>query len=127
MREGADDYLVKPFSSRELLARVAAHLQMARMRRDSIEAIHASESQFRALVSASSDVVYRMNADWTEMRYLKGREFIVDTHGPNRSWLEKYIAPADQQRVIETIGEAVRTRGTFELEHQVLRIDGTPG
>ena len=32
MRAGADDYLVKPFSARELLARVGAHLQMARMR-----------------------------------------------------------------------------------------------
>ena len=34
MEAGADDYLVKPFSARELLARVAAHLQMARLRRE---------------------------------------------------------------------------------------------
>lgn len=91
MREGADDYLVKPFSGRELLARVAAHVQMARMRRESIDAIHASEVRFRALVNASSDVVYRMNADWTEMRHLQGREFIADTQEPNKSWLEKYM------------------------------------
>jgi PAS domain S-box-containing protein len=31
---GADDYLVKPFSARELLARVSAHLEMARLRRE---------------------------------------------------------------------------------------------
>jgi signal transduction histidine kinase len=30
---GSDDYLVKPFSARELLARVATHLELARMRR----------------------------------------------------------------------------------------------
>ncbi|NHZ39417.1 ATP-binding protein [Massilia aquatica] len=127
LQEGAGDYLVKPFSGRELLARVAAHLQMARMRRDSIEAIRASEAQFRALVSASSDVVYRMNADWTEMRHLQGREFIVDTHAPNRSWLDKYIHPDDQQRVMDAIGEAVDSKGNFELEHQVVRVDGTLG
>ena len=34
MRSGADDYLVKPFSARELLARVAGHLDMARLRRE---------------------------------------------------------------------------------------------
>ncbi|HWW07591.1 ATP-binding protein [Collimonas sp.] len=30
---GADDYLVKPFSGRELISRVATHMEMARMRR----------------------------------------------------------------------------------------------
>lgn len=33
MQAGADDYLVKPFSARELLARVGAHVGMARQRR----------------------------------------------------------------------------------------------
>jgi signal transduction histidine kinase len=127
MQQGVDDYMVKPFSGRELLARVAAHLEMARMRRESIQAIQASEAQFRALISASSDAVYRMNADWTEMRQLHGREFISDTHEPNRSWMEKYIHPGDHLRVTQAIEEAVRTQSVFELEHQVLRIDGTLG
>ena len=127
LQEGADDYIVKPFSAKELLARVAAHLQMARMRREAGEALRAREEQFRALVSASSDVVYRMNADWTELRHLQGREFIADTHEPNRSWLEKYIHPDDRRQVMETIQEAVRTKGPFELEHRILRLDGTLG
>ena len=127
LQEGADDYLVKPFSSRELLARVAAHLQIARIRRESIEAIQASEAQFRALVSASSDVVYRMNADWTELRPLQGRELVADMHEPSRSWLEKYVPPSDRRRVMDTIRAVVQTKSAFELEHQVFRIDGTLG
>src|SRR5262249_59919508 len=34
MQADADDDLVKPFGARELLARVSAHLQMARLRRE---------------------------------------------------------------------------------------------
>ena len=36
---GADDYLAKPFSARELLARVGANLAMARLRREAVETL----------------------------------------------------------------------------------------
>ena len=127
MEAGADAYLVKPFSARELLARIGALLQITRMRRETDESIRASEERFRALVSASSDVIYRMSADWTELRHLQGREFVADTHEPSRSWLLKYIAPDDQPLVVDAIDAAIRSKGVFELEHRVVRVDGTPG
>ena len=34
LQAGADDYLIKPFSARELLARVGAHVEMNRLRRE---------------------------------------------------------------------------------------------
>lgn len=34
---GADDYLIKPFAARELLARVKTHLELVRMRREAAE------------------------------------------------------------------------------------------
>jgi signal transduction histidine kinase/FixJ family two-component response regulator len=46
MKAGADDYLVKPFSARELLARVGAHLDMAESRK---EARRASEAERQRL------------------------------------------------------------------------------
>jgi CheY-like chemotaxis protein len=47
MDAGADDYLIKPFSARELLARVKAHLEIARVRRQSAGAIARRRSQER--------------------------------------------------------------------------------
>ena len=90
-------------------------------------ALRDSEGRLRPLVSASSDALYRMNADWTGMRQLSGGGFLSDTGRLNRAWLEEYIYPDDQARVLAAIQEAMRTRGVFELEHRVRRADGTLG
>ncbi|NPV62142.1 MAG: PAS domain S-box protein [Methanotrichaceae archaeon] len=91
------------------------------------EALRKSEERFRAFLTASSDVVYRMSPDWTEMRHLDGQEFIPDTCSPSNTWLDKYIHPDDQSYVLSVINEAIQTKRIFELEHRVLRVDGTLG
>ena len=96
-------------------------------RRQAEELLRRSEERFRALVNASSDVVYRMSPDWSEMRELDGRGFIADTGKPRKDWLNEYIHPDDQPLVLRTIREAVRTKSVFELEHRVRRTDGTLG
>jgi signal transduction histidine kinase len=117
---GADDYVVKPFAARELTARVGALLELTRARRD-------SDERFRAFVQATSDVVYRMSADWSEMRHLHGRNFLPDVATPVRNWLETYIPPDERERVAAAAERAIREKSVFELEHRVLRTDGTEG
>jgi signal transduction histidine kinase len=112
--------VVKPFGARELLARIGSLLELTRVRR-------RGEERFRAYVQATSDAVYRMSADWSEMRQLHGRNFIEDQADASAGWLEKFIPPEDQARVLEAIREAILTRSPFELEHRVIRADGTPG
>ncbi|AEH39234.1 PAS domain S-box protein [Halopiger xanaduensis] len=89
--------------------------------------LQTSKERFRALVTASSDVVYRMSPDWSEMQELEGKEFLADTDEPISDWLDKYIHPDEQPRVTEAIDEAIRTKSTFELEHRVERDDGSTG
>jgi PAS domain S-box-containing protein len=90
-------------------------------------AVRASEERFRALVTATSDVVYRMTPDWSELRSLDGRDFIPSTTEPTRVWLDKYVLAEDQARVCAVIEAAVRSKGLFEVEHRVRRMDGTEG
>jgi PAS domain S-box-containing protein len=86
-----------------------------------------SEQRFRALTTATSDVVYRMSSDWREMRYLDGRGFIADTETPSIAWIDEYLLPEDQPRILSVIRDAVESQSLFQLEHRVRRVDGSVG
>ncbi len=90
-------------------------------------AVLENEERFRALVTASSEVLYRMSPDWTEMRQLHGHGFLANTENPSRTWLQEYIHPDDQSQVATAIKEAIRRKSIFELEHRVIRADGSLG
>jgi len=101
-------------------------LEVTDMKRTELS-LRESEERFRGLTAATSEVLYRMSPDWSEMRALKGNGFIADTVGPDSNWLPKYIHPEDQPRVMEAIHRAIATRSTFELEHRVLCAHGVRG
>ena len=94
-------------------------------RRDAERALRESEWPYWALVAASSDAVYRMSADWGEMRNLIGRDFTADSSSPSLTWLEKFIHPDDQASVRQAIDRAIQAKSVFELEHRVIRADGS--
>ncbi|RQH00912.1 PAS domain-containing sensor histidine kinase [Natrarchaeobius oligotrophus] len=94
-------------------------------KREAYEQLRESEERFRALVTTTSDAVFSANADWSEMHGLEGADFLADTDEQGPPWIEKAVPPEDQPRVQKTIDEAVRTKSSFELEHRVVRNDGT--
>jgi PAS domain S-box-containing protein len=99
-------------------------------RKNAEEDARKSEQQFLALVkagSSNSNVIYRMNADWTEMRTLQGQNFLADTTEPSKTWLTKYIPDEDKEIVTKTINKAIETKRIFEFEHHVFQADGSVG
>jgi PAS domain S-box-containing protein len=71
MEAGADDYMVKPFTARELLARVGAHLAMGRLRRETAEHERALRADAEAahqrtstILESISDSFFALDRDW---------------------------------------------------------------
>ena len=117
------------WSSREisLVSEVAERTWSAVERARADARLRESEKRFRALVSASSDVVYRMSPDWLEMRQLDGRGFLSNVEGPTVRWLDEYIFADDQSAIMTEVNRAIAARDTYELEHRVRQADGTEG
>ncbi|WP_205411636.1 CheR family methyltransferase [Sphingomonas carotinifaciens] len=90
-------------------------------------ASRASEERYRAFVTASSDAVFRMNADWSAMRQMDGRGFLADTNSASHDWMDSYIPPDDQPWMRVAIDDAIQTKAMFELEHRIRRADDTMG
>ena len=91
------------------------------------KALDLAQRRFRALRAASTDAAYEISADWSEMRFLDGGGFIADVTIPTRGWLERYVPQDELPRVLERIGESVRAGIRFDLEHRVIREDGSVG
>jgi DNA-binding response OmpR family regulator len=72
LNAGADDYLVKPFASKELLARVKTHLELGAMRR----ALESRVQERTRLLVESETRLLQQIAELKHMR--KQQEIVVD-------------------------------------------------
>jgi PAS domain S-box-containing protein len=116
---GADDYLVKPFSARELLARVASHLNMARIRRDAAE----RETLLRAEADLERDRIRNLFAQTPAPLCL--------TSGPEHRFTfanREFVKVTGRRSAEEIIGKTVReafpeivSQGFADLLDQVYR------
>lgn len=96
-------------------------------RKQAEDVLRKSEQRFRALVLASSDLMCRMSPDWSEMRQVYDKNFVVETEEPNSNWLQYYVYRDDQPRLMAAVREAIRSKSLFAMEHRVRRADGSWG
>jgi len=64
---GADDYLVKPFSARELLARVSGRLEIARLQRDREMRLRISQAELEQRVQERTQELFSASQELREL------------------------------------------------------------
>jgi PAS domain S-box-containing protein len=77
LEAGADDYLIKPFSARELIALVESHLKMFHFRHEATEAIRRAErnaTRLASIVESSDDAIVSKNLEGIIMSWNQGAE-----------------------------------------------------
>lgn len=103
MAHGADDYLVKPFSARELLAKVGAHLELARVRREAASVLQRSRQQLDQVVGSIRDQFFALDSDW---RYTFANDRVLAVTGLTREQLLGHSVWELFPRVVGTDFEA---------------------
>ena len=92
LEAGADDYLIKPFSARELLARVEATLKLAQMRQEATR----REQELRIVSEAARSAAQLAEANLERVLASINDQFLV----LDREWRYTYV----NDRVVEATG-----------------------
>ncbi len=66
---GADDYLVKPFSARELITRIDTHIRLSRLRRAASEHVKVSEERLRIAIDEAGMGTWDLDLRTHELRW----------------------------------------------------------
>ncbi|MGB8731783.1 MAG: ATP-binding protein, partial [Candidatus Sulfotelmatobacter sp.] len=67
LEAGADDYLIKPFSARELLARVSGRLEIARLQRDRETQLRISQAELEQRVQERTQELFNASQELREL------------------------------------------------------------
>jgi len=123
---GADDYLVKPFSARELQVRAGALLRSATIRREAEAAVRTSEQRLRTFADTAPAMLWITEADGSCSYLSRGwYEFTgqSEEQGMGAGWTSA-VHPDDRTRSAEVFLEANRRQEPFSLDYRLRRADG---
>ncbi|MBI1402494.1 MAG: PAS domain-containing protein [Porphyrobacter sp.] len=87
-------------------------------------ALRHSENRLHSLIAATSDLIFRMNPECTEMQELGG-EGLQSSRSETRDWVEAFVPDSDRAEVREVLASGIRRRAPLQMEHRVVKPDGS--
>ncbi|AZF16972.1 response regulator [Pseudomonas sp. R3-18-08] len=122
---GADDYLIKPFSARELVSRVTSHLERARNRR--VATLRESEARLRLAIDAGQIGEWELDIVTDSTVRAERHDQIFGYHERVPHWgmqtFLEHVLPADRDAVEATFTRAVTQGSSWDFQCRIRRVD----
>jgi len=127
-RVGTKDDLIMPVSERLLLSLVRAHLQLAKVRDESVQTLRLSEERFRILKTAMTPGVWVADPDggingdlawWWEERTGQTPEQYAGS-----GWFD-VVHPSDKLHVSQVWRAAICSKSALQIEFRIKQRDGS--
>ena len=115
MNAGADDYIVKPFGARELVARIKALLEITRVRRE-------SEQRVSSILASITDGFQVIDRDWRLTYMNLEAKRTLSEHGIDPEWAigkhfwEEVFPEAVENKIATELRRAMAERVPITLE-----------
>ncbi|MFG0328987.1 MAG: ATP-binding protein [Phycisphaerales bacterium] len=123
---GADEYLVKPFSARELLACVDSQVRLSRLRREAEQAARESEERFRMMADTAPAMLWISESDGACSFFSRGWYDYTgrdDDECMGDGWLDA-VHPDDRELARRIFDDAHDSRSNFSIDFRLRRADG---
>jgi len=128
MQAGADDYLIKPFSARELLARVEAHVKIARLRRDSAQALRDEQERWNLAAHVGRFGQWHLDLVTNAVDLsasCKANFGLGPKEQVSAERIFTMIHPDDREQVTARLRQAIAERSAYEVEYRTIWPDGS--
>jgi PAS domain S-box-containing protein len=125
---GADDYLIKPFSARELIARVDAALKLAALRRETSEVIRETSGRLKAAIAAAGAGTFRWNFADNAIAWDDALFALFGLAPGEIMTFESFLSmvhPEDRDAVQEACVQCVSNGADGAIEYRIVLRDGS--